>query len=98
MLDEREAFLYEPIGKVGYIVLFCVPYLANIIYLAVTRGCDFKYAKWLGILTLLPMIPYVLLIGLFAAWAYYPLLYGLMVLFVFAQCAMLWGASRASRA
>ncbi len=97
-LDERDPFLYEPIGKVGYIVLFCIPHLASIIALSFSTPRAFKFAKWLAVLVLVPLVPYVLLIGLFAGWAYYPLLYALMVVLVLAQVVMLRGALRALRA
>lgn len=97
VLDKREPFLYEPIGKVGYIVLFCIPHLASIVTLSFSTPRAFKFAKWLAILVLVPLVPYALFLGLFAGWAYYPLLYALMVLLILAQVAILWGASRASR-
>lgn len=96
VFDKREPFLYEPIGKAGYIVLFCIPHLACIVAIALSAPRALTYAKWLAVLVLVPLVPYLLLLGLFAGWVYYPLLYALMVLLALAQGAILWGASRSS--
>ena len=97
VFDKREPFLYEPIGKTGYIVLFCIPHLACIATNALSAPLALNYAKWLAILVLVPLVPYLLLLGLFAGWAYHPLLYTLMALLALAQGAMFRGASRPSR-
>ncbi len=94
--DKRDPSLYEPIGKVGTVLLFCTPYVASLAFLAVRKSFAFKFAKWLAILVLAPLVPYLLLITLFAGWAFYPLLYVLMVLFALTQAAIVWGTLRAS--
>jgi hypothetical protein len=96
VFDTREPFLYEPIGKAGYIALFCMPYLACIVAIALSAPRALNYAKWLAILVLVPLVPYLLLLGLLAGWAYYPLLYAMMALLALAQGAILWGVSRSS--
>jgi len=94
--DKREPELYEPLGKVGVVLLSCTPYVTSLAALAMSASFAFRFAKWLAILVLVPLVPYLLLITLFAGWAFYPLLYALMVLFGLAQVAIVWGTSRAS--
>lgn len=98
VFDQREPFLYEPIGKAGFIVLFCAPHVACVIAIALSAPRAYHYAKWLAIVVLVPLVPYLLLLGLFAGWAHYPLLYALMVLLALAQGVMLRAALRAVRA
>ena len=73
-LDKREPFLYEPIGKAGYIVRFCIPHLACAVATAFSAPRAISCAKWLAVLVLVLLVPYLLLLGLFAGWAKYPLL------------------------
>jgi hypothetical protein len=95
-LDDRDPSLYEPLGKIGVVLLFCIPYGTSLAFLAVHTSFAFKFAKWLSILVLAPLVPYLLLITLFAGWAFYPLGYALMVLFALTQAAIVWGTLRAS--
>ena len=96
VFDRREPFLYEPVGKAGYIALFCAPYVASVVAIAVSAPHALRYAKWLAMVVLVPLVPYLLLLGLFAGWASYPLLYAMLVLLASAQGAILWGVSRQS--